>query len=191
MLLVDIYRFVATFALLVLFYVKENTKIEVNEYKFVLGIFALGSIATFLLHIVKLSEIRSDGYCPVKNMDETGWQTELKKILKETQCEAGRLETMENPHIMKNSMAWCTERIKKRCPGRQLKHKTIMGCLRHGATDFVQHLQYIYVFDLIGDACRFILFTMFVLPENITSAKAFSSLRTDKPAYSKLEQLTL
>ena len=168
MLLVDIYRFVATVALVVAFYIKDNTKLNLTDYKLVLGIFALGSIATFLLHIVKLSEIRSDGYCPLKNMDATEWQTELNKIVQGS-CAAENnqnTETLKNPHVMKNSMAWCSERLKKRCTNGNFHYKSIMGCLRHGATDLVQHLQYIYVFDLAGDACRFVLFTMFALRES-------------------------
>ena len=39
-----------------------------------------------------------------------------------------------------------------------LPSQNFQRCLRNGATDFVHHLRYIYVFDLIGDASRSLAF---------------------------------
>ena len=193
---VDIYRIVSTVVLLATFYMYHSTNYKLTRLKYIFSFFALGALMTFMLHIVKVSEVRSDDYCMMKRMAPQDWNLELQKIFKnDAICtiDTGSknvVETMENPHVMTSASAWCTERIQKRCVGRRLKYNSVMDCLRHGATDFVQHLQYIYVFDLLGDLCRFFLFVKFAVDRDL-EATTTSILNKASESYQRSELLRL
>ena len=170
MFAVDIYRMVSTLILMIAVYLHVNMVADLKKsFSTVFGIFALGSIVCFLIHIIKLSETRTSDHCLMKNTDAESWNLELLKIFSNgNQCEVDTgvlnyIETMENPHLMSSAKSWCSERIKQRCKNRSFKYTDITNCIRHGATDLIPHLRYIYVFDLLGDMCRFFLCVYFAL----------------------------
>lgn len=181
MFAVDVYRLTSTLILMLAVYLNVNKIAELTKnYSVLFGIFALGALTCFLVHVIKLSETRTSNYCLMKNTGETEWNLELQKIFDNSDfCLIDNnvrnpTFSMENPYHMSNAKSWCKERIEQRCVNRNFKYNDISNCLRHGATDFVPHVRYLYIFDLIGDISRFLLCLHFALRKN-TAEKAFTN----------------
>lgn len=160
MFAIDVYRLVTTVILSCIVFLKINTTLRFGNTssKFVFATLCLGSLVAFLIHIIKISEADSSGFCLMKKLGDD-WSTELEKIFTTTECLLDTnakdvIETMENPYVMTSAASWCPERIKKRCFNQDAKSDDITNCLRHGRTDLVNHTKFVYIFDLVGDVCR-------------------------------------
>tara|TARA_Y100000817_G_C16811068_1_gene524288 strand:- start:498 stop:1091 length:594 start_codon:yes stop_codon:yes gene_type:complete len=163
MLAVDTYRIVTTMVLAFVLFMLSQGLIDPEKLKILFNVFFLGSVIVFLFHLVKISESRSSDNCMMRKLDSEDWKNELIKVFPDAECrlEAGEVspfDEMSNPHVMERARSWCRDRLKKRCFNHKNSVKDSMHCLRHGSTDFVYHLQYVYIFDLIGDASRALAF---------------------------------
>ena len=160
---IDVYRICSTLDLAAVLFLDVQKLADITKIKYLLKAFFLGSVVAFLYHIIKISEAIGSAHCLMKKTDVAEWNVELLKIFPATNCqidsaEISYVETMNNPHVMSSAVSWCPERVKTRCVNQVAKSDELTYCLRHGITDFGDHLRFIYVFDLIGDLCRLNLF---------------------------------
>lgn len=164
---IDWYRFVTTALLAFFLYMPDAVITGVGakfNWKLLYHALFVGSLVALFFHLVQLADSHSSTHCPMRELDDANWKNELLKVFPDYTCtleSAGQVsifETMSNPHVLEHARNWCSDRIQMRCYNHKDSASDIMHCLRNGATDFVYHLKYIYVFDLIGDASRCLAF---------------------------------
>jgi len=163
MFVVDLYRITTTMVLAFVLFIDARKLFDSRKVKLLLNALFVGSLIVFLFHIIKIADSQSSNNCPMRKLDGDDWNHELLKVFPDFTCqlepgEISTFDTMSNPHVMDRARNWCPDRVKKRCYNHRDTSIDIMHCLRNGATDFVHHLRYIYVFDLIGDASRSLAF---------------------------------